>query len=151
MRTSILGAAAVLFVGCASQPPARPTAIDPSNPAAQESPAPVLTPLVGPGAAASSPPPASTPPAAADHGGHEHGASGAPAAPDATVPAEPAPGASGMEHGHDHAKKKPRSKDAMIYTCPMHPEVTSPKPGQCPKCEMKLVPKPAGADSGEKQ
>lgn len=27
------------------------------------------------------------------------------------------------------------------YTCPMHPEVQSPKPGECPKCHMKLVKK----------
>ena len=27
------------------------------------------------------------------------------------------------------------------YTCPMHPEVTSDKPGQCPKCNMALVKK----------
>jgi hypothetical protein len=26
-----------------------------------------------------------------------------------------------------------------VYTCPMHPEVTSDKPGQCPKCGMDLV------------
>src|SRR4051812_43347437 len=26
-----------------------------------------------------------------------------------------------------------------IYLCPMHPEVTSSKPGRCPKCGMKLV------------
>ena len=28
-----------------------------------------------------------------------------------------------------------------IYTCPMHPEVTSDKPGQCPKCGMTLEEK----------
>lgn len=28
-----------------------------------------------------------------------------------------------------------------VYTCPMHPEVTDTKPGRCPKCKMKLVPK----------
>lgn len=28
-----------------------------------------------------------------------------------------------------------------IYTCPMHPEVQSNKPGQCPKCHMHLVKK----------
>ncbi len=27
------------------------------------------------------------------------------------------------------------------YTCPMHPEVLSDKEGQCPICEMRLVPK----------
>lgn len=27
---------------------------------------------------------------------------------------------------------------AAIYTCPMHPEVTSSKPGKCPKCNMNL-------------
>lgn len=28
----------------------------------------------------------------------------------------------------------------MIYTCPMHPEIKSAKPGKCPKCGMTLVP-----------
>jgi len=30
------------------------------------------------------------------------------------------------------------SKKAALYACPMHPEVTSTKPGVCPKCDMKL-------------
>jgi len=32
-------------------------------------------------------------------------------------------------------------KGKRIYYCTMHPEVTSDKPGECPKCLMKLVPK----------
>ena len=30
---------------------------------------------------------------------------------------------------------------ATVYTCPMHPEVTSDKTGKCPKCGMDLVKK----------
>jgi hypothetical protein len=30
------------------------------------------------------------------------------------------------------------SQPAAVYTCPMHPEVTSDKPGKCPKCGMTL-------------
>lgn len=32
-------------------------------------------------------------------------------------------------------------KTASAYTCPMHPEIMSDKPGKCPKCEMTLVKK----------
>ncbi len=27
-----------------------------------------------------------------------------------------------------------------IYTCPMHPEIRQPQPGNCPKCGMALEP-----------
>ncbi len=30
---------------------------------------------------------------------------------------------------------------AVVYTCKMHPEVISDKPGKCPKCGMELVKK----------
>jgi hypothetical protein len=31
------------------------------------------------------------------------------------------------------------SAAAALYVCPMHPGVTSSKPGECPKCGMTLV------------
>ncbi|HEX4696246.1 MAG TPA: heavy metal-binding domain-containing protein, partial [Candidatus Udaeobacter sp.] len=49
--------------------------------------------------------------------------------------------------GHEH--EYPSSQDygaaseqerRQKYTCPMHPEVMTDQPGNCPKCAMKLVP-----------
>jgi P-type Cu+ transporter len=34
----------------------------------------------------------------------------------------------------------PETSTASQYTCPMHPEVLSPKPGACPRCGMALEP-----------
>jgi hypothetical protein len=32
----------------------------------------------------------------------------------------------------------------LYYYCTMHPEQRSDKPGDCPKCKMRLIPKHAG-------
>lgn len=37
-----------------------------------------------------------------------------------------------------HEGKEP--SQIVSYTCPMHPEIHAAKPGNCPKCGMKLVP-----------
>lgn len=50
------------------------------------------------------------------------------AAESSSAPEQAAP----QEHSHEHA---------TIYTCPMHPEIIRDKPGSCPICGMKLVPK----------
>ena len=60
----------------------------------------------------------------ADHGGH-HG-----------------------HHAHDHANHggikhaaaPPASAEGIIYTCPMHPQIRQPGPGNCPICGMALEP-----------
>lgn len=38
-------------------------------------------------------------------------------------------------------QKVETSANGQTYTCMMHPEVDTNKPGKCPKCGMKLVPK----------
>ncbi|MFP5040006.1 multicopper oxidase domain-containing protein [Parasediminibacterium sp. JCM 36343] len=43
----------------------------------------------------------------------------------------------GMNMGTKDTKAK---ATATTYTCPMHPEIHATKPGNCPKCGMKLIP-----------
>lgn len=58
-------------------------------------------------------------------------------------------GASGVALKTDlvnaQAQKKPGAKTKR-YVCPMHPDVTSNRPGKCPKCGMKLRLAPDIAD-----
>ncbi len=54
------------------------------------------------------------------------------------------PGPKPAEEPHAHhgqGAQTPAAAPEKLYTCPMHPEVVSAKPGQCPKCGMALVPK----------
>lgn len=50
------------------------------------------------------------------------------------------------EHeGHAEGESMP---SAIVYTCPMHPEVRSDVRGTCPKCGMKLAPVKPASDPG---
>jgi len=43
----------------------------------------------------------------------------------------------------------PRSEpNGTIYTCPMHPQIRQPKPGNCPICGMALEPEIAAVEAG---
>lgn len=46
------------------------------------------------------------------------------------------------EDAHSH-------KVSAKYYCPMHPQVTSDKPGECPICHMRLVPIDAASEVGD--
>src|SRR5690242_7829234 len=50
------------------------------------------------------------------------------------------------QHSHHKPDTKATEKpaDALYYTCVMHPEIHSGKPGNCPKCGMKLILKTNG-------
>jgi hypothetical protein len=47
---------------------------------------------------------------------------------------------------HSTGKPSENKDDKAMYVCPMHPNVTSNKPGKCPKCGMALVKKEASKD-----
>ena len=42
----------------------------------------------------------------------------------------------GMDMGKKEMREQPQP---VTYTCVMHPEIHSTKPGNCPKCGMKLM------------
>jgi hypothetical protein len=104
----LLAVAVAMAAACATEPPPRPTQVDPSNPSAPES-----APLTAGALAQPS----------------------SPAAPQRPASAAPEKDGTGQPEG---AAAKPA---ATLWTCPMHPEVISDKPGKCPKCGMTLVPK----------
>jgi hypothetical protein len=81
---------------------------------------------------------------AMDHSSHGQAAPVAPSPQSA-----PAPTVDHSKHGQAAPAVPPNRTEtpqaapaaATVYTCPMHPEVTSDKPGTCPKCGMALVKK----------
>src|ERR1700687_2504721 len=47
-----------------------------------------------------------------------------------------------------HAASHPEPGTRLQYTCPMHPEVVSDRPGSCPKCGMALESRTLSLDDG---
>ncbi len=57
---------------------------------------------------------------------------------DMPVPKKKTGNQQNMQDMQMNNKQKEQAQPAT-YTCVMHPEIHSPKPGNCPKCGMKLV------------
>jgi type IV pilus biogenesis protein CpaD/CtpE len=108
------------LAACATERPPRPAALDPSSPAAAESPRPVIVSDGQPALHATTPEPL---PATAT-------------TTTATTTTAPTTTAGQPEKA--------------VYTCPMHPEIISNQPGRCPKCGMNLVLKTPAASEGQK-
>jgi hypothetical protein len=47
--------------------------------------------------------------------------------------------ACGSQEQKTPATVQSSTTEKVLYTCPMHPEVRSDKPGKCPKCGMDLI------------
>ena len=54
-----------------------------------------------------------------------------------------------MDMGAAKTNKAEQPVQPVTYTCPMHPEIHATKPGNCPKCGMKLVKEKPKANAGK--
>jgi len=134
IKTLPFAALSLLLVGCAAT---KPMAVGDDHPASANA---AAAPLPEPSRTLATTQPADEPPQpeavhAHDRDQHDMGGMNMPGMGGTHVPAA----ATGPSAG----ATQPSARQA-IYTCPMHPEVVSDKPGQCPKCGMTLVKKGGG-------
>jgi hypothetical protein len=59
------------------------------------------------------------------------------------LPGEASPGWAGLAEAAPATDAHAGHQHEASYTCPMHPDVISERPGQCPRCGMNLVKRDA--------
>jgi hypothetical protein len=115
--------AALALTGCVSGKVSSLSETHPAHPQAQQSSEPIATPMLMAGSQGLVLP-VSTNQTEMHHGQHQHTPSG-------KSTQQP-------EHKHEQEHGKETPAQGAVYTCPHHPEVKQNKPGECPKCGMKL-------------
>lgn len=75
-----------------------------------------------------------------EHGHEGHGDHQSPAKAEES-PAAPKEHDHAAHTGHPEQEAPSKKENADSYTCPMHPEVVTDKPGRCPRCGMNLEKK----------
>jgi hypothetical protein len=150
--TFIVAAAVGLLGGCATITNEENWSADhPANPSASEAPLPASSNTLALDLSALPPPPTDDSSLRMQHEGMSHGAAGAQHDPHAMHHAGHGapPEGSATRPGENAAPSAPRvtpgtlpTTAATAYKCPMHKEVVTSQPGNCPKCGMKLVANP---------
>lgn len=126
---------------------------DPANPAAESAAQPRMGSALG-GEPASPELSERASEGARQHTGHQHPSGATQSTPSGASPVSPAPAHQHGHHGETGTTPVPARRDegatdaAPVWTCPMHPEIRKPEPGNCPICGMKLQPAPPKAPGG---
>jgi hypothetical protein len=143
-RASLSIAVSLALAGCAAPPLNPAVSTDhPANPNAAEAPMQPPSPTLAAGPSAELAPPTSGSMPGMQHAGHDMGGM----KHDQNGMQHGGGGMKGMDHDMPGmmpdvpSSQPPTTQAAVLYTCTMHPEVLSNKPGKCPKCGMKLVVK----------
>lgn len=131
------------LTGCSTTPPLDPAASanHPANPDAAEAPIKPLPATLAADASAESAAATTESIPAMEHAGHEMG--GMNHVVHGNELTHPGGGTAHDTRGiqrNSPTSRPATTQAAMRYTCPMHPEIVSDKPGKCPKCGMKLIP-----------
>lgn len=116
------------LLGCSQSPNQSVQRLsDPANPNAMEAPIPQRSTGLAP--------------ATADGSSAQNPASSSGPMPGAEMPTDAASMENTARMRQGSSTAPAGGQAALVYTCPMHPQITASAPGKCPICGMKLIQK----------